>query len=84
MADELAVEHLHSPGNFSSQFDSQLKQQQSFSKPAAEMVETLKRKADGEDNSGEDGVKPVRARRASKPKVKTGCNNCKYVKASGL
>ena len=43
------------------------------------MVETLKRKADGEGKSSPDGAKTVRARRASKPKVKTGCNNCKYV-----
>ena len=43
----------------------------------------MKRKADGE-KSGEDRTKPARAKRASKPKVKTGCNNCKYVEAFGM
>ncbi|KAH8600109.1 hypothetical protein B0O99DRAFT_503521 [Bisporella sp. PMI_857] len=40
------------------------------------MVETLKRKGPEQANNT-DGERTVRARRASKPKVKTGCNNCK-------
>ncbi|KAG9240078.1 hypothetical protein BJ878DRAFT_562367 [Calycina marina] len=41
------------------------------------MVETLKQK--NEEGGDKEDVAKVRARRVSKPKVKTGCNNCKYV-----
>jgi len=50
--------------------------------PLVAMGETLKRKVNGGDKPMEDGAQKGRARRASRPKVKTGCNNCKYVEAS--
>jgi hypothetical protein len=30
-----------------------------------------------ESGGSEKDIKPVKSRRASRPKVKTGCNNCK-------